>query len=400
MKKNLLLVLETHPVQYHAPVYRKLAEMGVDLEVIYGSDFSVRGYRDKEFGASFAWDKDLTEGMRCRFLEPEAGSFEEVTGKGIGQALDEIRPQAALLCGYNHPFDRVAFQECRKRGIPILLRAETTDHAVKRSWLKNLLRDWKLRVIYRECALVLPIGKRSREHYRRLGVPEQKMVESTYCVDESSFLWDEGSRLKLRETKRKELEDRISDMGYGVPKSLILFSGKLVWRKGPDLLVEAAGRLRKEGVDVGLVFCGSGEMEAKLTKRCKNLKVPAVFLGFVNQSGLSEIYHACDLFCLPSREGETWGLVVNEALLHGLPVVVSEAVGCAPDLVRSVECGAIFDTEKIESLVEGLKRVFRRGINLERRQKCRNTLNKHSKLNGAKGIALASCRLLKNAYKI
>ena len=164
------------------------------------------------------------------------------------------------------------------------------------------------------------------------------MVDSPYCVDESSFLWDEVSRTKLRATKRKEYGDRISDIGYRMPKTLILFSGKLVQRKGPDLLVEAAGRLRKEGMDVGVVFCGSGEMETQLKKRCEELRVPAVFLGFVNQSGLSAVYHACDLFCLPSREGETWGLVVNEALLHGLPVVASEAVGCAPDLVVSDEC--------------------------------------------------------------
>ena len=89
-----LLILETHPVQYHAPVYKKLAEMGVPVEVVYGSDFSIRGYRDREFGSNFAWDKDLTKEMKCHFLEPEAGSYGEVTGKGIGQALDKTRPQA------------------------------------------------------------------------------------------------------------------------------------------------------------------------------------------------------------------------------------------------------------------------------------------------------------------
>jgi glycosyltransferase involved in cell wall biosynthesis len=388
-----LVILETHPVQYHAPVYRKAAEMGVPLEVVYGSDFSLRGYRDKEFGASFAWDKDLTEGVRCRFLEPEASSYEEVTGEGIGQALDKIRPRAALLCGYSHSFDKKAFVECRKRGISIMLRAETTDHAVKRSWLKNRLRDWKLRVIYRECAMVLPIGIRSREHYRRLGVPEQKMVDSPYCVDESSFLWDEGSRLKLRETKRKELENRISDMGYGVPKTFILFSGKLAWRKGPDLLVEAVGRLRKEGEDVGLVFCGSGETETQLKKRCEQLKVPAVFLGFVNQSGLSAVYHACDLFCLPSREGETWGLVVNEALLHGLPVVVSEAVGCAPDLVKTKESGEIFETGNRQGLAAALEKVIRGGLEAERRQACRKVVEGYSTVRAAKGIREALDRI-------
>ena len=376
-------------MQYHAPVYRKVAEMGAPVEVVYGSDFSVRGYRDREFGASFAWDRDLTEGMKCRFLEPEAGSYEEVTGKGIGQALDEIRPSAALLCGYSHPFDKKAFVECRKRKIPILLRAETTDHAVKRSWLKNRLRDWKLRVIYRECALVLPIGTRSRQHYRRLGVPEDKMVDSPYCVDESSFHFDEASRSSLRAQGKERLG--IQDSGCRIPGShpetvWILFSGKLVERKGPDLLVEAAGRLRKEGVDVGLVFCGSGEMEAQLTKRCKKLKVPAVFLGFVNQSALSEIYHACDLFCLPSREGETWGLVVNEALLHGLPVVVSEAVGCAPDLVKTTESGEIFETGNRQGLAAALEGVIRGGFEAERRQACRKVVEGYSTERAAKGI--------------
>ena len=62
-------------MQYHAPVYRQVAGMGVDLEVVYGSNFSLKGYKDKEFGASFAWDKDLTAGTKCRFLVPEAKSY-------------------------------------------------------------------------------------------------------------------------------------------------------------------------------------------------------------------------------------------------------------------------------------------------------------------------------------
>ena len=385
----MLAIFETHPVQYHAPVYRQVAEMGVKLEVVYGSDFSVRGYKDKEFGASFAWDKELTAGTKCRFLEPEAESYEKVAGKGIGQALDEIRPQAALLCGYNHPFDKAALQECRKRGIPILLRAETTDHAVRRGWLKSRIRDWRLRVIYRECAVLLPIGKRSREHYRRLRVPEEKMVDSPYCVDEASFLWDESARARLRAEQRTRMGIGDREEGIEGGTKWILFSGKLVWRKGPDLLVETAGRLRKEGMDIGLVFCGSGEMEPELRMRCKELEVPAVFLGFVNQSGLSAVYHACDLFCLPSREGETWGLVINEALLHGLPVVVSETVGCAPDLVVSDECGEIFQTGKVEALAIGIKNVIQKGLSLELRENCRKAVEPYSTGKAAEGISRA-----------
>jgi glycosyltransferase involved in cell wall biosynthesis len=172
-----------------------------------------------------------------------------------------------------------------------------------------------------------------------------------------------------------------------------LFSGKLAWRKGPDLLVEAVGRLRKEGEDVGLVFCGSGETETQLKKRCEQLKVPAVFLGFVNQSGLSAVYHACDLFCLPSREGETWGLVVNEALLHGLPVVVSEAVGCAPDLVKTKESGEIFETGNRQGLAAALEKVIRGGLEAERRQACRKVVEGYSTVRAAKGIREALDRI-------
>ena len=115
--------------------------------------------------------------------------------------------------------------------------------------------------------------------------------------------------------------------------------------------------------------------------------MPAVFLGFVNQSGLSAVYHACDLFCLPSREGETWGLVVNEALLHGLPVVASEAVGCAPDLLVSDECGEIFQTGKVKALAIGLRNVVQKGFGLERRENCRKAVESYSTGKAAEGIS-------------
>ena len=113
----------------------------------------------------------------------------------------------------------------------------------------------------------------------------------------------------------------------------------------------------------------------------------------MNQSGLSEIYHASDLMVLPSRQGETWGLVVNEALLHGLPVVVSEGVGSAPDLVRTSECGAIFETGKVESLAEGLKKVCHGGFESERRKACREAVATFSTPYAAKGIVEAIKRI-------
>ena len=215
------------------------------------------------------------------------------------------------------------------------------------------------------------------------------MVDSPYCVDEASFLWDESARARLRAEQRTRMG--IGNRGEGIEGDTkwILFSGKLVWRKGPDLLVEAAGRLRKEKMDVGVVFCGSGVMETQLKKRCEELRVPAVFLGFVNQSGLSAVYHACDLFCLPSREGETWGLVVNEALLHGLPVVVSSAVGCAKDFIKIKNMGQIVPKKDINALQYGIIQELRYSCDVERRASIRKQILKFSTQNAAKGVVKA-----------
>src|SRR5919202_6319478 len=102
----MLAIIETHPIQYHAPVYRALQkEFGVPVTAIYGSDFSVHGYRDQEFGATFAWDTDLLSGYRPVFLSRVenggARSFEEVSARGLDRALREVAPRATMVCGYS-----------------------------------------------------------------------------------------------------------------------------------------------------------------------------------------------------------------------------------------------------------------------------------------------------------
>src|SRR5205823_8004989 len=122
---------------------------------------------------------------------------------------------------------------------------------------------------------------------------------------------------------------------------VVLFSGKVSPRKGPDLLVDALkqfpARLRER---VCLLVVGDGELRAQLeTAVAYEPRVRAHFAGFKNQRELSPYFHASDVLVLPSRHGETWGLVVNEALHHGVPAIVSEAVGCAPDLIDPGETG-------------------------------------------------------------
>src|SRR6516225_212063 len=106
MPETGLAVIETHPVQYHAPVYRALQQQfGVPVTAVYGSDFSVAGYRDREFGEEFAWDSDLVGGYSAEFLarqeEGGPGTAEETTTRGLADVLRRLQPAAILLLGYS-----------------------------------------------------------------------------------------------------------------------------------------------------------------------------------------------------------------------------------------------------------------------------------------------------------
>src|SRR5262245_33490090 len=123
----MLAVVGTRTVQYHAPVYRALqTRFGVPVTAIYGSDFSVAGYRDREFGADFAWDTDLLSGYAQVFLsrvsEGDARAFEEVSARGLGKALRGIAPKAVLALGYSTRVNQVAFYEAWRNKCPILFR--------------------------------------------------------------------------------------------------------------------------------------------------------------------------------------------------------------------------------------------------------------------------------------
>lgn len=382
-----LAIVETHPVQYHAPVWRAAAALGVPLTVIYGGDFSVRGYRDREFGTSFRWEADLLAGYPSLVLQPEADGYDAVTASGLEDALDQLNPAAVLALGYHHPLDRAAISWALGRRVPLFFRGETSDAPrAARSWWRALLRDLVLRRIYRRCAAVLHLGENSRLHYLRLGVPEERLVHSPYCVDTAMFDTREEARAELRGKTRLQA-------GIAQDDWVLLFSGKLSWRKGVDLIPQAAAALPEElRRRVRLVFVGDGEKRAELEAACANLLPGRChFTGFINQSGLSAWYHAADALLLPSREMETWGLVVNDALHHGLPAVVSGAVGCAPDLVKSGLTGEVFATHDGPGLTQALKQVAGWSqIAPERtRSACRDLVERYSISQAALGILRA-----------
>ncbi|MDQ6672219.1 MAG: glycosyltransferase family 4 protein [Chloroflexota bacterium] len=385
----MLAVIETHPIQYHAPVYRAVQqEFGVPVTAIYGSDFSVAGYRDPEFGAVFAWDTDLLFGYSSLFLgrigEGGARSPETTSTRGLGAALRALAPAAVLLVGYSPRFHQLACVQAWRTGRPLLLRAETTDHAVHRGGIKRWLRDRGLRWFYQRCSRLLYVGQRSNQHFRRLGLPDAKLVFSPYCVDTTAFELDEAARMRLRSSTRRSLS--LND-----EHKVLLLSGKVVHRKRPDLLLHAIRKLPphlREKVHV--LVLGSGDQQPAFEALARESPAVGVTcVGFRHQRSLSAYYHAADLLVLPSESGETWGLVVNEALHHGVPCVVSEAVGSAPDLIRPASSGEVFETGSAASLALALERSWRLMGSAQVREDCRRTVSGYTVGKAAEGIARA-----------
>jgi glycosyltransferase involved in cell wall biosynthesis len=385
---TVLAVVQTHPIQYHAPVFRAVQQTyGIPVTAIYGSDFSVAGYHDQQFGATFSWDTDLLSGYSSMFLsrtrEGGAADFSAVTARGLWRALRRVNPAAVLVGGYSPQFHRTALIQASLLGRPVLIRAETSDEEPA-SAPRRLGRRMLLRSLYAGVSKFLYIGARSRRHYEQLGCRTESLLFSPYCVDSSPFAPDESARTRLRDQARAAL-------GIGDAELVLLFSGKLISKKRPDLLVEAVPLVQREtSRPITLLFLGDGELHEPLRARVAAASgIRAQFLGFRNQRELSPYYHAADLLVLPSDHAETWGLVVNEAMTHGLPAVVSSRVGCAEDLVDQGKTGERFEQFTAEALANAVARAVPLVGDATVRQQCRARAMAYSVDAAASGIAAA-----------
>ncbi|MES2828476.1 MAG: glycosyltransferase family 4 protein [Bacteroidota bacterium] len=328
---NLLLVFDSHPVQYRAPLWRQINSIEPkSLHVVYASDCSVKGHADSGFGQTFAWDDPMLSGYESTVLNCENGvalsGWNSLSGKGIAEALATLKPSTVLLTGLNYRFDLIALFEAKRKGIPVWLRCETQDYAIKRSKIKSYVRGLIYAIAYKFFDKIFYIGELNRLHYLKHGVPPEKLYPALYgTVNRYQGLSIE-EKLSRRDSTRKKA-------AISQSKFVIGFSGKFIDKKNPAILFDMLKRI-DENLLAGIVlyFVGSGELEPVLKEKAAeafdDFRVSTFFSGFVNQSEIGNHYLAMDILVLPSRKmGETWGLVVNEAMQAGCGVVASNVVG-------------------------------------------------------------------------
>ena len=358
-----LAYLVSHPIQYQAPLLRRIAlEPEIDLTVLFGSDFSVRGYKDRGFGVEVMWDTPLLEGYRSEFLRPlrDTGEVSPATpiSRGLYRRLRNSDGSPAFdalwIHGYASVNSLLAILAANALGIPVLLRAE--------SWLADRARSpWTLaakslffRLLGSGIAAVLPIGTVNSDywtHYFGSSVPQFVMP---YAVNNEYFAQLAEGALPREQELRAELM-------LDPKRPVILFASKLQARKHADHLLEAYRGFienRAQQDRPYLVIVGDGEQRTALQARTLELGLDDVrFAGFRNQSELPSFFQLANVFVLPSQH-EPWGLIVNEAMAAGCAVIVSTDVGSHADLVTDGVEGCVFPVGNIAALTDALRRVF------------------------------------------
>lgn len=329
-------VFATHPVQYQVPLWRALARSpGADAAVYYFSDHGVRESLDRDFGRPVAWDVDLLAGYRSSFLRRNTGVS---TSRGVrvpdcDRLLLNERFDWVVLTSYAHEFERQLARLKKRHGYRIFLRAELTDERPIgrfRRLLTGPLRTAYLRWFYGRVDAFGVIGSAAAAHLARFSISAERCFPSPYCIDTDFF------EAQVQGAQRTHCR---TSLGFGAENTVLLFSGKLIPRKAPALLLEAAARLPAETM---VVLLGDGELRPGLERRFRPLLGRRLLMpGFVNQSELAPYFAAADVFVLPSRF-ETWGLVANEAMQFGLPVVLSTGVGCRHDLAVGESARLVF----------------------------------------------------------
>jgi glycosyltransferase involved in cell wall biosynthesis len=339
MAKRIGFLL-SHPIQYYAPIFRELAKR-CDLTVFFAHRQTAEQQARAGFGVAFDWDVNLLSGYDSRFLvnvarQPSTDRFAGCNTPGVADEIARNGFDAFVVPGWALRSYWQAVRACRRLGVPVLVRGDS-QLGMRRSSAVRIAKAVAFSHLLRRFDGFLYVGQRNREYLLHYGVPAQRLFFSPHCVDNDAFA-AASSGIRRSEGRRR-----------------VLFVGKLIDRKHPADLLHAVARLRDKPVQIA--FAGAGELEPELRKIAAASSVDADFMGFVNQSELPAAYASADVLVLPSDGQETWGLVVNEAMACGIPAVVSDVVGCGPDLIDPGQTGATFpfgDVAALASAIEGV----------------------------------------------
>ena len=340
------------PVYYQAPLYRRLAaDPRLDFTAIFASSAGATRPRDGGYGRLVDWRVDALGGYRSVFLRraeqnPSGGGIFALRDLDVVSQLVPGRYDVLIVHGYHTITHIAASLTQRALGGARLFREEQTLLSRRSPW-KTALKRLGLPAYFRG-SYGLFIGTENRRWFLHWGFPERRLFHTPYSVDNDALRSAAHDLLPERDRLRSEFG--FSDQAVPV----ILTVCRLIPRKQVLHLLEAFAEVRAER-RCGLLIVGSGQLERELRRRIAAEQIPDVVLaGFLDQTQVPRAYAAADIFALVSSR-DPWGLVVNEAMNFGLPIVSSDKVGSAADLVESSRNGYVVPSGDRDALASALR---------------------------------------------
>lgn len=348
MKRSRLGILSTHPVQYQAPWFRALSVCPeLDIQVFFCHHATAAEQSNAGFGVAFDWDVPLLEGYTYRFLrnraaEPRIGDFWGLDTPEIENIISGERFDAFIVHGWYYKAAWQAIRACWGTNTPVLARGDSHLHSPRHP-VKKLLKAIPYYRFIRRFDACLAAGKWSEDYFLHYGAKRERIFVVPHCVDVRFF--NESDKPSSRRSELRRY------WNLGEDDIVYLFVGKFIKKKRPFDFVRAIEIANGSARRVKGLMVGDGPLRSDCERLAKESGNAIRFAGFLNQSQISRAYIACDALVLPSG-GETWGLVVNEAMACGRACIVSNRVGCGPDLVRPGETGFVFVFGDVDALAK------------------------------------------------
>lgn len=334
MRRRVVLITEIIS-PYRIPLFNALARQPeIDLHVIFlaETDPSLRQWQIYKNEINFSYC--VLPSWRQRI-----GKYNLLMNRGVRRALRDSAPHVIVCGGYNYVASWQALVWSGVHHVPFLLWSESNQQDLRReTWIVELLKKEFLR----RCTAFIVPGQSAGAYLRTHRVNDENIFTAANAVDNDLFAdRAEAARCQAEALKRK----------LSLPARYFLFVGRLVPEKGVFELLDAYAKLDVQlRAQIGLVFVGDGSCRQKLEDRAAAISPGMIrFPGFAQREDLANYYALAEALILPTYT-DTWGLVVNEAMACGLPVILSEIAGCAADLIKPNRNGWLVPPKDVPSL--------------------------------------------------
>ena len=351
---NKLAIIITHPIQYYAPMFQKLtARKKIELKVFYTWPQAIEGFQDPDFGKEIKWDIPLLEDYHWEAVKnvskkPSSKHWRGIICPDLNRRLEVYDPDAILVYGwklYSH-FRAMRYFKGKK---PVWFFGDSTL-LDERPGIRKVARRLWLKFVYRYVDTAFYVGINNKRYFQAHRLKENQLVLLSHVIDNERF----------EDNEERQYEEKASkwrlDIGYSADDIVVLFAGKFVSKKNPQILIDSIKKLHNSTMpQLHLLMVGNGPLETKLKQMAKD--DPFIqFLPFQNQSKMPIIYRLANVFCLPSTgPGESWGLAVNESMVCGRTPIVSDKVGSFSDLIRNGITGYVFKTGDVQNLSDKIE---------------------------------------------